>query len=596
LKFEIVNLKSPWRLALLLCAAVLLCIPAAHAQSKTLRGGLRVDNLSTPFSPHWKHGSGELRYRLTNVSSNTISKVTVSYPSRGYSSGELGGMKRSVALEPGESRTLSLPVPPLNFYANNNVEIAYKGRKEYVSAPARTFRGSPHHYYGSRTADLLPSVLVGHSLNHRDLQTVLDKVAPASHGKTSDGTIKHELGMSDWSSNWTAYGHFDAVVLTAADYNNLPAPAREAVHRYTELGGCLIVIGKTSLPVSWAEKHGGRKTYEYTAGLGTAHQVEGQKIDDVPEAFWRRMMTSTWHADKEENQLMEYNVLRESAKVVDNLSVPVLPLFLLMLGFAILIGPLNLWYLSRRKKRIWMLWTVPVISAITCALVFVFSLLSEGVRPSRSTISYTLLDQSTERAATIGSVGVYAPLTPSAGFHFDYDTEVRPVSSGDMSGEVEYGTDQHYTRGWARARVPIYFQLRRSESTKLRLQVKSLNSKEAEVVNGFGQQLEALWLTDESGAVFHAVNVGAGAKATLTAMGRKAKRASFKGNELAEISIGKFPDAAQLGSFALRKLGPQQYLAVIETDNPMLPKVITAKTKDDRAVIHGSYAAPGGAE
>ena len=595
LKFELFETWG-WRPLLLVIAALCFSISTAQAQNKLLRGGLMVENLSTPFSPHWNHGSGELRYRLTNQSSNTMSAVTISYPTSNYGSGELESMKRSATLEPNETRTLSLPVPPLTFYANNNVEVRYNGHKEIVNAPARNFRGTGHYRHPS-TANLMPSVLVGHSLNHRDLQTVIDRVAAghASHGNSYEGTVKHKLGMSEWSSNWMAYGHFDAIVLAAADYDNLPAPAREAVHRYTELGGCLIVIGQTTMPASWQKNPTSRTAdrQPYTAGLGTAYLVKGTKINDVKDAFWSTMLKDTWNEGQENNRILDYSILEQGARVIDNLSIPVLPLFLLMLGFAILIGPINLWYLNRRKKRIWMLWTVPVISAITCGLVFLFSLLSEGVRPSRSTLSYTLLDQSSGRAATIGAVGVYAPLTPGAGFRFDSDTEVRPVSSADMNGQITYGTDQHYTRGWARARVPLYFELRRSETTKLRLQVQSVGKQEAVVVNGLGHPLEALWLTDKDGKVFHANDIAAGAKAILKPLGRKARGGErFVGPKLQTISIKEVPEAVKLHAFALDHLDANQYLAVIESDNPMLPKVIKAKTKDDRALIHGIYTPP----
>ena len=596
LKFEILNFTFPWRPLLVLMALLGFGLPATHAQTKILRGGLQVENLSTPFSPHWTYGSGELRYRLTNVSSNAMPEVALSYPTSSYGGGVLESMRRSVALQPGETRTLSMPVPPLEFYSGDTVQVNYRGRKDFVNAPARSFRGTGHYHHSSMGGEVLPSVLVSHSLNHRDLQSAIDRVGPATRGTASQGTVKHELGMSEWSSNWMAYGHFDALVLSATDYDNLQAPAREAVHRYTELGGCLIVIGTTSLPRSWNKDPTSRTsdTQPHHAGLGRAYLIKGTKINDVRDGFWKAMLTGTWKTGQERNRIVDYNILEQGARVIDNLRIPVLPLFLLMLGFAILIGPINLWYLNRRKKRIWMLWTVPVISAITCGLVFLFSLLSEGVRPSRSTLSYTLLDQSNGHAATIGAIGVYAPLTPSRGFRFDSDTEVRPVSSSKMNGQISYGTDQHFSRGWARARVPIYFQLRRSETTKLRLQVQSVDKQEAVVVNGLGHPVEALWLTDQDGKVFHATDIAAGAKATLRPLGRSSKGSDrFAAKNLEEISIKAQPKADKLGNLALRHLDANQYLAVIESDNPMLPKIIKAKTKDDRALIHGLFTPPG---
>ena len=45
------------------------------------------------------------------------------------------------------------------------------------------------------------------------------------------------------------------------------------------------------------------------------------------------------------------------------------------------IGPVNLIYLNRIKRRTWMLWTIPAISVATTLLVFAYSLLREGITP-----------------------------------------------------------------------------------------------------------------------------------------------------------------------------------------------------------------------
>jgi hypothetical protein len=67
--------------------------------------------------------------------------------------------------------------------------------------------------------------------------------------------------------------------------------------------------------------------------------------------------------------------------VVENVAIPVRGIILVMLGFVLLIGPANLIVLSRLKRRIWMLWTIPAISLATCGLVFVYSFVREGFTP-----------------------------------------------------------------------------------------------------------------------------------------------------------------------------------------------------------------------
>jgi hypothetical protein len=76
--------------------------------------------------------------------------------------------------------------------------------------------------------------------------------------------------------------------------------------------------------------------------------------------------------------------MNNSLKLVENLKIPTRGIIALMLIFVIAIGPLNIIVLNRRKRRTWMLWTIPAISLTTTLLVFAYSLLREGIMLRRS--------------------------------------------------------------------------------------------------------------------------------------------------------------------------------------------------------------------
>jgi hypothetical protein len=123
-----------------------------------------------------------------------------------------------------------------------------------------------------------------------------------------------------------------------------------------------------------------------------------------------------------------------------------------MLAFVIIIGPVNIIYLSRHKRRTQMLWTIPAISFATTLLVFAYSLLHEGITPDTRIVGMTVLDQTSHHAVTIGGTAFYCPLTPSGGLHFDFETEATPlIRIGYGSGtarEVDWTQSQHLGRGW----------------------------------------------------------------------------------------------------------------------------------------------------
>ena len=207
--------------------------------------------------------------------------------------------------------------------------------------------------------------------------------------------------------------------------------------------------------------------------------------------------------------------------VVDKLQVPVRGLFFIILGFAVLFGPVNMILLARTNRRVWLLWTVPVISVLTCLLVFVYSLLAEGITPSIRLEGFTVLDEPGRRATTLGMAAYYCPLTASEGLHFDPDTELtlcvdRFGYTGSGAGrDIDWTRDQHLESGWAMARVPAHFIVRKSEVRRERLQTMEKPDGNLSVVNGLGEKIAQLWLADRQGNILEARDIPAGQQVVL---------------------------------------------------------------------------------
>ncbi|MCI0528266.1 MAG: hypothetical protein L0Y56_12575, partial [Nitrospira sp.] len=128
------------------------------------------------------------------------------------------------------------------------------------------------------------------------------------------------------------------------------------------------------------------------------------------------------------------------------------------------------------------------------------------------------------RATTIGWTAFYAPLTPSEGLHFSYETEITPIGVGYGSNStartLNWTHDQHLAIGWMTARVPAHFMIRKSEARRERLIVRREEDGSLTVVNGLGADIRDLWLADEEGRIYSTVNLSAGAQALLTPSGR----------------------------------------------------------------------------
>jgi hypothetical protein len=159
-------------------------------------------------------------------------------------------------------------------------------------------------------------------------------------------------------------------------------------------------------------------------------------------------------------------------------------------------------------------------------MVFGYSVISEGFTGQYRTAAWTILDENTHQATSVGYTAFYSPLTPSDGLRFSTDTELtlqtgpqvasyRPSRQERQTRLVDWTDGQHLKAGWVQSRIPAYFQFRTSQTRRERLTVQREGDRLV-VVNGLGAAIRALHLADADGHVFTAVDIPAGAKATLT--------------------------------------------------------------------------------
>jgi len=406
--------------------------------------------------------------------------------------------------------------------------------------------------------------------------------------------LRAELPIADWSEHWLAYTPFDLIALTAEEFQGLPAAVATAVWRYVEAGGELIIFGDTAVPAPWksaARKFNSDLT-ECSVGFGRCLVSTQPNINELREEtlehlrqnareaalFWQTMAPD----DEAANRIFP---------VIENVKIPVRGMVLIMLGFVIVIGPVNLIWLSRRNRRTWMLWTIPAISFGTTLLVFVYSLLREGVTPDTRVRSLTLIHQASRAAVTVGAAGFYCPLTPNRGLSFEYDTEITPLvraayrASGTRR-ELDWTQTQHLRRGWISARVPAHFRVRKAETRRERLQLEKSGDR-LEVINGLGGLIDSLWLADARGNIFQARSIAAGQKATLTPTGR-AIQGQEKAGPRQLLRDASF--AVKLPADTEKFLQPGTYLANLE-GNPFVEPGLGSADRPERnrasAVVFG---------
>ncbi|HKC87307.1 MAG TPA: hypothetical protein VKG02_15085, partial [Blastocatellia bacterium] len=216
--------------------------------------------------------------------------------------------------------------------------------------------------------------------------------------------------------------------------------------------------------------------------------------------------------------------------------------------------------------------------------------------------AFTILDESSHRASTIGWIAFYAPITPSEGLHFSYDTELTPVTPQMWSyygrggnRTIDLSNDQHLDSGWITARVPVYFRFRKSETRRERLTIRHEGDGAISVVNGLGADVRKLWLADRNGEIYSANEIRAGAEAKLSLTNRKLVdyRAGMRELFTSNDWPGKMKEVE---SSPQRFLAPGCYLAALDAGPFVEEGLKNVGTRKGRALVYGISAPTAGGE
>jgi len=581
--------------AFLLCAGQVLG-PAAFGATRF--GDISVTAQSPPPDAG-AHGYLEYRITVTNHSADRSHDVALLFPKDSYAHGDcIRRITRSVKVGPASTARVSLLQPALLASGEGlAVSIDGKTQRETVYVSASAGRGGYARPGLGRGRRLL--ILVSRGAGHDFEAAALNSLKNAQwfERRFPDGIefAQSESAPEDWSTNWLGYSCYDGVVLGGDELRDAPAPVRSALWQYVECGGTLLVLGTTQVPEAWRD----RRTMG--GGLASCTVGFGQCLvgGDTDYDLWKRAQWETcvvaWSATlspfEETRSVDEAN---DEFPVVKALRTPVRGLLVLMLVFVLTIGPLNLWILSRKRRRIWLLWTVPAISLLTCGAVTLYAAIAEGWRGRIRTAALTILDQRAHRATTIGWTAFYCPVTPGGGLHFDYETELTPQTGeswyyGGGSGrarDMDWTHEQHLASGWLTARVPAHFMVRKSETRRERLAVRRAEDGSLRVVNGLGAEIRELWFADEAGRLYTARNVPAGAHVVLKPAGQPRStgdaaslREAFRLDWL--TSIGRLRDRP--GEFLMATC----YIAVLDAAPFVEQGLHRARSWDAESVVYG---------
>ena len=314
---------------------------------------------------------------------------------------------RRVRLEPGERATLFLPL--VNTYGGSTLRAHVNGVRMPDEASFSTS--------GNRASPETSVLAVWKEDPQRGFQWVqaLEKLAPPS--RRGGRALYLQTRVPDQlPDQWVLLSGFDLVLA------DLRAPGLTTEHeqlllRYVEGGGALVLLSApTSGPLAdmLADADGARSGFR---GLGRWYVSEDPTQNRKLDAWLR--------ADMEGG---EYGVLQSATRNFSGSmptpfwlpleipglgEVPVKAFFLLILAFAIVVGPLNYIYFRRRRSLPMLLITIPALGFACTLVILLYGTFSEGFGVIGARRTFSVLDQRHHTASVCTGQTLYAGLQPS---------------------------------------------------------------------------------------------------------------------------------------------------------------------------------------
>ncbi|HSR52007.1 MAG TPA: hypothetical protein VLV83_14345, partial [Acidobacteriota bacterium] len=368
---------------------------------------------------------------------------------------------------------------------------------------------------------------------------------------------------------------------------------REALFEYAAMGGLLVVIGPLPSWPDWPSVEGSLEGSRIVfAGFGVILCLPADVQGSSSSPIWELAL------DRAEESSQPLVAPLGNARpgfisaIGDDIRLPVRGLFFLTVVFALLLGPVNLFFLHRKRRRVWLWWTVPATALLTTSLLTGFALFVEGSQIRVRTRSMTLLDERHDQAFTVGDQGYFSTRSIPQGVSFSQRTEVVPL--------VEFGIQPFYrtlhlegglrlAQGWVSPRIPAHFQIRSPQRRRERLPVRITGGGGVEVTNGLGAAIQQVWFCTLDGSVYWGRDIAPGESQTLTATGRK-RPSDFPS---AKVWRDYYRDGWHTESFvpnSVDVLRPGTYTAIL-ADSPFVEAGVPRITHSDRfSIVHGISA------
>lgn len=231
----------------------------------------------------------------------------------------------------------------------------------------------------SEPASDVPPALFSETLfeaNEAILKKTLAKSSSSSSSSSSRSADGTTFTPDALPSDWRGFSGFEVMALTATDWNRISPPSKEALLTWLRFGGRLIVA--TTTPQSDTPTSLGLPS---DLGFGSVCVEPTPEKFSITDARWKELISSQ-NPVRSLNKSLTYDYLNADWPLRQSMqpkSFNQKPFIVVLVMFALLVGPLNLFFFARSGQRHRLFITTPLMSLGACLLLMVLILLVDGI-------------------------------------------------------------------------------------------------------------------------------------------------------------------------------------------------------------------------
>lgn len=413
------------------------------------------------------------------------------------------------------SRSFELLVPYRDFEYHSSMEVRLTGPGEVASSDYFSGDGRNQEFF---IGGLSPRLFVNGGSSLPALSRSHQEVA------------FEQLKLTEMSEDWRAYLGFDAIWFAEADWQELGSAARAALANWVFAGGHLRILTSAELGASFADLPEGGARRDYGLGSvrvftgtpeGVSHSLDAATTESA-SAFYGFQKVPLWGISR--NELLGSGANDDA--FFAHLPAPEVNfalIILLVIAFALLVGPVNFFIFAPGRKRWRVFLSIPLLSIGFTLFLLAAIALSEGVG-GRGQLSRLVLIDSVRKVRYLGQIDLSRTgllmqtrfdLPPGA----DYRHGGAALTEGHehRQGRRVLDAAGNYSGSYFSSRSLQYNQMRQIESTReavvlLPPEVEGLPPR---LRSNLQASLRETFYVDDAGEVWRAEAVGVGQTVTL---------------------------------------------------------------------------------